>query len=921
MDRLAAGAVLDGNYEILAVLGEGTMGVVYKARHRLMNRLVALKMLPGHLAADETSAKRFRQEARAASGLSHPNIVAVHDFGVLPGGEAYLVMDYLDGHSLDDELRERRCLPWTEAIPIFRQCCVALAHAHKHGVIHRDLKPSNIMLINEPDGRRKVCIVDFGIARVFDSSGLPAQRLTKTGESFGSPLHMAPEQIQGQQVDARTDIYSLGCVMYESLAGTSPFEGLSPADIARQHLTKVAQPLSMVVLEPIPKTLDDVVGKAMAKDAAERYNSMDDLELALAAIASGANGNGSASVSAGAALKRSSICLLPQKRKWVLVGAALVGTLFWLTCTESGTMSCNWLSLSLKEVSVGPDDPSVIPLLEKLEENAKLQGNYEEAARLRLRSLPAIEKFGKKKQSLQLILAQADLADAYEKAGHPEKARELQNRMLPSINLLSGLLLDYQDYPAVINITNLEIKYRTAMQEKDRNDLAVAYLRLARSYMALADSLNAKKAYRTQLDLIKDNIFRRRDLIYGFAELSGIYLKDGEPVYAEQLCEQAWKESFNFDPDQKLIGTLQKSLADVHTAMKKYKQAVAEYKTSIEAFESIDDLQDAETSLDGYIELSRQTKDYALMEKLVARRLEIESKIQGQAAPPADEHERVDKMLAQVEKGCDHAGSMRLLERLCALEIKREGKARTDTLNRLAEAYFYAGQLDRSADSYRQLISLSGDSSSVRVVVIRKQLANILLCQHKPDQAIKLLVAIADDLKNAPKAPAYLLVEAYTSLAQAQGQKKDYNGALQSLQSALHATRGSGQEMQRAAARALRDSAICCLESGQDKRAMLYIEEAFKAASQEAPDKQKSSDLATILDCQARLGLRMKDYARAESAAKTAVGLSDSDDFISQATRRNCLITYRDILRQVGGKPEDGQEIDRKLEHVQTLIR
>lgn len=284
---LKIGDIVADRYEILSVLGEGGMGLVYKARHKLMNRMVALKVIRAELVSNVTLMQRFQQEAMAVSKLQHPNIVTVYDFGVTDDGLPFLVMDYLNGISLAEMISKYHKLTVDTAVEIFFQACYALAHAHEKGIIHRDFKSSNLMIC-EMDGRMVVKVVDFGMAKLMRPSedSTEIMELTQTGEVFGSPLYMSPEQCRGQSLDVRSDIYSLACVMYYALTGQPPLLGENVLDTLQKQIHDAPLPMTDITLG-IPPNLESVIQKALRKDPAGRYQNVAELLVDLEAVAAG----------------------------------------------------------------------------------------------------------------------------------------------------------------------------------------------------------------------------------------------------------------------------------------------------------------------------------------------------------------------------------------------------------------------------------------------------------------------------------------------------------------------------------------------------------------------------------------------------------------------------------------------------------
>lgn len=259
-----------GPYKITEKLGEGGMAVVYKGYQQSLNRYVAIKVLRQELAQDEEFVARFRREALAVADLDHPNILHVYDAGFVQG-MYYIVMAFVDGGSLRDLVSQGSLEP-EYALSIASQVADALHHAHQRGIVHRDVKPNNILLSR--DGRP--LLSDFGIAKALhESTGL-----TRTGMSIGTPEYMAPEQIQGQKVDARTDIYALGIVLYEMLAGWAPFSSTTPVAALYKQVNEPPPPLRQANIS-IPAWMEAVVSKALAKSPLDRYQQASDFAGAL----------------------------------------------------------------------------------------------------------------------------------------------------------------------------------------------------------------------------------------------------------------------------------------------------------------------------------------------------------------------------------------------------------------------------------------------------------------------------------------------------------------------------------------------------------------------------------------------------------------------------------------------------------------
>lgn len=276
MDPLVGTTVL-GSYYIMQRLGSGGIGTVYKGRHLETDRIVAIKTLKGYLLTDPVVVKRFEREAKGLSKLQHQNIVAALDCLMSPQGQPFFIMEYLEGITLARYIKEEGALDPEDARPIFLQLCDALSHVHRHGLLHRDLKPENVILMPQNDGSVLAKVVDFGLAQIKDN----IQRVTVDGTVVGSPVYMSPEQCMGREPDHRSDLYSLGVIMYETLVGRPPFVG-NPMDIMQAHVSE--QPPTFAAVRPfmeVSKEIEKVVFKALEKHPDDRYESAKEFRHAI----------------------------------------------------------------------------------------------------------------------------------------------------------------------------------------------------------------------------------------------------------------------------------------------------------------------------------------------------------------------------------------------------------------------------------------------------------------------------------------------------------------------------------------------------------------------------------------------------------------------------------------------------------------
>lgn len=281
------GDIIGGDYEVLKWIGAGGMGNVYRVRHTMMNSDYALKTLSADKVT-EVAWRRFQNEAQAIARMSHPNIVGIYNLGLHEGRLPYYVMDILEGDTLNDLLRDRGPMPVKEALTLFVELCGGFGYAHKKGIVHRDIKPPNIVLLNKPAPNCKAKIVDFGIAKLSGIKDPQNQFLTSAGEVCGSPYYMSPEQTVGQRIDARSDIYSLGCTLFEALTGAPPLRGRSAVDTMMMHQTTAPPSLKTASGgKEFPESLETIMATLLAKEPMNRYQSMEQVAQDLSAVLAG----------------------------------------------------------------------------------------------------------------------------------------------------------------------------------------------------------------------------------------------------------------------------------------------------------------------------------------------------------------------------------------------------------------------------------------------------------------------------------------------------------------------------------------------------------------------------------------------------------------------------------------------------------
>lgn len=343
-DNLMGTTVAD-RYQILELVGAGGWSKVFKAKQLGLNRLVAVKVMHAHLVNSQENMARFQREAEAASKLAHPAIAGVFDFGVLKDGRPYMVMEYLEGRTIENVMDAEGAIPWQRAVPMLVQSCEGLAYAHSCGVLHRDLKPSNVLIVQKPSGEEQVKILDFGLAKLFVEDGASPKSLTTTGTTLGTPVYMSPEQCRGLTVDKRSDIYSLGCLMYEVLTNNRAIDGDSMYEIMHAHLEKAPAQFADFKDVQVPQSIECVVHKALSKDPGGRYADMSELKDGLLDAVKNADSKFEPAKQIACPLgRRVAATVPPTLQTFTLIG---VKALIVITVCTAGYLG--WMSLQHRE--------------------------------------------------------------------------------------------------------------------------------------------------------------------------------------------------------------------------------------------------------------------------------------------------------------------------------------------------------------------------------------------------------------------------------------------------------------------------------------------------------------------------------------------------------------------------------------------
>lgn len=587
------GKTLAGRWEVQEFLGEGSMSVVYKAQDLETNKPVVIKILHHHLVANAKSLKRFEQRAKATIELKNDKICRVLDIHLSPDGQVFLVVEPLKGESLEDLLAKTGHLSVDHAVEIFSQSCEALEYAHAADVLHRDLKPSNIVLLEASSITDEVKLVDFGIARLLSEEGDDIKSsgyITRTREVFGSPMYMSPEQCMGKKLDARSDIYSIGCVMYETLTGKPPFVGKNVLETAYKHMNEAPKPMTTDTSSGRSLTrLETVIFKCLAKDPNERYQLVsqlhEDLQMLLKA-------NDTTWVNNAWCLKKIARAKKREVKKFhmsfevgVFSGAAV------LLFAVVAIWSFMFLGSDGNEYPAFKNDKLFVAGERKQPPEVPDFGSQEEAYKMDVDSA----KKEKGVKSKQYMTACDNLASLYWKAGHwREAADELQKIIDVAEEIDPNNLptwLERQAY-AYFNNNDLDDALKSAVRSSAEYDKTgnTSAPELYMTYSMLGD-IYSQKNQLSEAAGVYDKLFQfvdRRKLVapgeyvLGTAKLADVYRRQKKYTEAEHLFKLALDAATNYMPDSKPVRvTYGYGLTLFNEG--KYKEAEAQFRESLAA--------------------------------------------------------------------------------------------------------------------------------------------------------------------------------------------------------------------------------------------------------------------------------------------------------------------------------------------------
>lgn len=585
------GVVIDKRFRIISRLGKGGMSSVFKAEHLHLQKLVAIKLLHPREYAREKSTERFQQEARVICTLNHPNIVKVYAFGLSENDQLYLAMEYLEGSDLAQKLKSEGKFAWPRVVSLSMQISEGLEQAHERGVVHRDLKPGNVIVQVDDKGQEVAKIVDFGIARLNRrESGEQHASLTGQGNTCGTPAYMSPEQCRGESVDARTDIYSFGCLLFELLTGRPPFNARTSLEVMKMQIEQEPDSFEALGVHKIPAELEAIVRKCMAKKPDDRYQSMAEVKQCLKALTDAADGSGEPADESAqtSSIQRNQNAFFKAPSKWI-AAVAFVAAL--------GGLSCAFLIYSSQSQvpefdnefkKIGLNDPEKIEkyfsLASKLISSrgisaGKMSGTKNRDDKIVASRLQDIhQSITALPSSLQKLCWQSGLVRLYVAAGQSDKARELAAETLSGLeNFVAVETAQTSPDKNRIERASLESLQICRFVPGKKDHMVGKYNTLFSIYMAEGKLEKARQAEMSALGFIKNQMASNVIAEISVRQnLCSVLSRQGRLKEAEEELERCWVLcKRHWSQDSTFSKCIAKELADFYAAEGKTREAAS----------------------------------------------------------------------------------------------------------------------------------------------------------------------------------------------------------------------------------------------------------------------------------------------------------------------------------------------------------